>query len=153
MTRSRRSSPVAASTTRTLRSWTSRMTWVPAWVRPMPMWRSRPATRRVTVPDLSILSCRIRSWVSLLRSAPGVALGPGAVGHGRGRAMRQGAVRAAPVVLLGEGVEQGLELGDAGRLLLLGGQPLLEGLLEPFHLAAGGGVVGPGVLLHDAQPA
>ena len=30
----------------------SRMTWVRAWVRPMPMWRSWPWTRRVTLPDL-----------------------------------------------------------------------------------------------------
>jgi serine protease Do len=40
-------------------------------VRPMPMWRRRPATRRVTVPDLSILSVRTRSWVSGLRSEAG----------------------------------------------------------------------------------
>ncbi|MEI2811984.1 MAG: hypothetical protein V9F00_17895 [Nocardioides sp.] len=46
-------------------------------------------------------------------------------------------------------VEQGLEFGDGGRLDGLGAQPLLHGLLEPFDLAAGGGVVGSGVLLHD----
>ena len=33
----------------------------------------------------------------------------------------------------------------------LSGQPLLEGLLDSFDLAAGGGVVGPGVLLHDVS--
>jgi hypothetical protein len=32
-----------ALTMPTSRSWTSRRTWVPLWVRPMPMWRSWPA--------------------------------------------------------------------------------------------------------------
>ncbi len=54
---------------------------------------------------------------------------------------------------LGEGVEQGLELGDGGGLVGLGGEPLLHGLLEPFDLAAGGGVVGAGVLLDHAEAA
>ena len=48
-----------ALTTRTSRSWMSRMMWVPLWVRPMPMCLSWPCTRRVTVPDLSTRSCRI----------------------------------------------------------------------------------------------
>src|ERR687898_729137 len=86
MTSSRRSSPVAALMIRTSRSWTSRMTWVRAWVRPTPMWRSRPATRRVTVPGASILSNRTRWWLSVLRSAvPRAALGRapyGVVGPG-----------------------------------------------------------------------
>jgi hypothetical protein len=33
----------------------------------------------------------------------------------------------------------------------LGGEPALEGLLEPLHLAAGGGVVGTGVLVGDPE--
>ena len=49
------------------------MTWVPWWVRPMPMWRSGPCTRRVTVPD----------FVDPVVSDPvvGVAVAAG-VGHG-----------------------------------------------------------------------
>jgi hypothetical protein len=46
----RSSSPVAALTMRTWRSWTSSRTGVRAWVRPMPMWWRRPLTRRVTLP-------------------------------------------------------------------------------------------------------
>ena len=66
---------MATLMTVTWRSWTSRMTSVRAWVRPTPMWRSWPATRRVTLPALSILSRRTRLWVSVRRSLLGVALG------------------------------------------------------------------------------
>ena len=38
-------------------------------------------------------------------------------------------------------------------LVGLGAEPVLQGLLEPFDLAAGGGVVRAGVLLHDAEAA
>jgi hypothetical protein len=38
----------------------SRRTWVQAWVRPMPMWCSRPATRRVITPESSMRSWRTR---------------------------------------------------------------------------------------------
>ena len=55
------------------------------------------------------------------------------------------------VVLVGEGVEQGLQLVDGGGLGGLGAEPFLHGLLEAFDLAAGGGVVGAGVLLHHVQ--
>ena len=56
------------------------------------------------------------------------------------------------VVLVGERVEQGLQLDDGAELDGLGGEPLLEGLLEAFDLAAGGGgVVGAGVLLGHAE--
>jgi hypothetical protein len=44
-------------------------------VRPMPMWWTRPLTRRVTQPEASMTSWRTRLWLSLLRSADGVALG------------------------------------------------------------------------------
>jgi hypothetical protein len=40
------------------------------------------------------------------------------------------------VVVGGEGVELGLQLGEAGGGRL-GGQPFLDGLLEPFDLALG----------------
>ena len=128
------------------------MTWVRAWVRPMPMWWRRPLTRRVTQPESSTRSWRTRSWVSASRSVPGW-LWAGVVGGGRGGPVRQGAVRAVVVVVVDEGVEQGLQLGDGGRLGGLGAQPLLHGLLESFDLAAGGGVVGAGVLLDDVQAA
>ena len=86
------------------------------------------------------------------RSA-GAGFGAGGVGGGGGGAVRQGPVRAVVVVGGDEAVEQGLELGDGGRLDRLGGQPFLEGLLEAFDLAAGGRVVRAGVLLGDAQAA
>jgi hypothetical protein len=53
-------------------------------------------------------------------------------------------VRPLGVVVAAEAVELGLELSQ-GPGPGPGGEPLLEGLVEPFHLAAGLGVVGPGV--------
>ena len=50
------------------------MTWVRLWVRPMPMWCSRPAWRTVTTALSSMRSCRTRSWVRVC-SGVGVALG------------------------------------------------------------------------------
>jgi hypothetical protein len=44
------------------------------------------------------------------------------------------------VVDAGEGVEEGLQLGEGGGLGVLGGEPVLEGLLEPFGLALGLGM-------------
>jgi hypothetical protein len=57
-----------------------------------------------------------------------------------GGAAVQGAVRPAAVVVDNKGVAGGLQLGDRGGLLRLGPEPLLQGLLEPFDFAAGGGV-------------
>ena len=75
--------------------------------------------------------------------------GAGVVDGGRGRLVGQGPVRAVVVVVLGERIEQGLQLCHGPRLGGLGAQPLLQGLLEPLDLPAGGGVVGSGVLLDD----
>jgi len=41
----------------------------------------------------------------------------GSVGNGRGRAVRQGPVWPVVVVVLEEGVEQGLQVGDSGGLV------------------------------------
>jgi hypothetical protein len=60
----------------------------------------------------------------------------------RGGAVRQGAVWPVVVVLLDEPVQQRLQLGDGGWLDWLAVEPLLEGLLEPFDFAAGGGWFG-----------
>ena len=67
--------------------------------------------------------------------------------------MRQRAVRAVVVVAGDEDVEEGLQLGDGGGLVGLGAQPFLHRLLEAFDLAAGGGAVRVGVLLHDVAAA
>ena len=67
--------------------------------------------------------------------------------------MRQRAVRALVVVDAGEGVQQGLELREGGRLGGLGAEPVLEGLLESFDFPLGLGVVRLAVLLGDAQAA
>ena len=45
----------------------------------------------------------------------------------------------------------GLELGQRGGLRVLGGEPVLEGLLEPLGFSLGLGVVRLAVLLGDAQ--
>jgi len=42
-----------------------RVTRVPAWRRPRPMWCSRLSWRRVTVPVLSTRSCRTRQCGSM----------------------------------------------------------------------------------------
>jgi hypothetical protein len=57
------------------------------------------------------------------------------------------------VVLLDEGVEECLKVVDHGRLVGLGAQPLLHGLLKPFDLALGRGVVGTPVLLDHVEAA
>ncbi len=60
-----------------------------------------------------------------------------------------------PLVVVGvdEPVDESLQLGEGGGLVGLGTQPVLHRLLEAFDLAAGGGVVGGGVLLGDVQAA
>ena len=78
---------------------------------------------------------------------------PGGVGGGGGGAVWQGAVRPLVVVDGGEGVQEGLELGEGGWLGGLGGEPGLEGLPEAFDLALGLRVGGPAVLLLDAEAA
>jgi hypothetical protein len=65
--------------------------------------------------------------------------------------VRRGAVWSAVVALVDERVEQVLQFRDGGRLDGLGAQPEFQGLLEALHVAAGGGVVGAGVPLHDVQ--
>jgi len=61
-------------------------------------------------------------------------------------------VGSAVVVLIDEGIEEGLELGDRGRLERLFAEPFLQRLLEALDLAAGGRVAGSRVLL-DHVPA
>ena len=58
---------------------------------------------------------------------------------------------SAVVVFVDEDVDQGLELGDGGRLVGLSAEPFLQGLLESFDFPAGGWVVGAGVLLDDVE--
>jgi hypothetical protein len=55
------------------------------------------------------------------------------------------------VVLIDEGIDEGLEFGDRGGLDGLGAQPFLHGLLKSLDLAAGGGVGWAGVLLDHVQ--
>jgi hypothetical protein len=71
----------------------------------------------------------------------------------RGGLAGQGAVRPLVVVEVGEGVQEGLELGEVCGLGRLGGEPVFEGLLEPLYLALGLGMAGFPVFLLDAQAA
>ena len=67
-----------------------------------------------------------------------------------GGASPDGSVGTGGVVVVGEVVELCLQVvGGAGGGLFL--EPLLEGLVEAFDLAAGLGVIGPGVFGFDAQ--
>ena len=83
----------------------------------------------------------------------GGSFGPGLVGGGRGGPVRQGPVRPLVVVDGGEGAEKGLEFGKGGGLGVLGGQPVLQRLLEPLGFALGLGVVRAAVFLPDPQAA
>ena len=85
------------------------------------------------------------------REGAGDGFGAGGVGGGRGGPVRQGAVRPGGVVEAGELVEEGLQAGQVSGLGGLGAEPFLEGLLEPFDLALGLGVVGLAVLLPDPR--
>jgi hypothetical protein len=87
--------------------------------------------------------CLCRCWLC------GDGFGAGGVGGGWGFAAN-GPVGSGVVVVVGEGVELGLQLGDRGRRVLAG-QPAFEGLVEAFDLAAGLRVVGPGAGVGDAQ--
>ena len=80
-------------------------------------------------------------------------LGQGRVDGRGGRSVRERAVRPLLVVDRGELIEEGLQLRERGGLLGLGAEPLLQGLLEPFDLPAGGGVVRATVLLLDVEGA
>ena len=83
----------------------------------------------------------------------GGGLGAGLVGGGGGGLAGQGPVRPPVVVLVSEGVQQGLEFAGGGGLGALGGQPFFEGLLESLDFALGLGVVGFPVLLPDSEAA
>ena len=127
-------------------------TGVRAWVRPMPMWCSRPLWRRLSLPSVSMMSRRTRACGSVLGEVARGGFGPGLIGS-RGGAAAEGAVRPAAVVVGGELVAEGLQFGQGLGLPRLRSEPFLQRLLEPFHFAAGGGVVRPGVLLDHTQMA
>src|SRR4029453_16042497 len=143
---------------------------LPACARPRPMWRSRPAWRRVTTPVVSMRSRRAREGrarrgpggggvggdpggvdavaadavVPGQAGSGGVGLGPGRVGL-RGGGTVERAVGSDGVVVAAEPVELALERGEGGSGGLRG-QPFLLGLVEAFDLPAGQRVVGAGVV-------
>src|SRR5215472_1076387 len=81
----------------------------------------------------------------------GRRFGPGVVHGGGGSPVGERAVWSLLVVELDEGVEHRLQADEGVRLLRLSAQPLLHRLLEALDFAAGGGVVGAGVLLLDVE--
>jgi hypothetical protein len=85
----------------------------------------------VTDPEVGVIGAVTRAGFGAQR-----------VGDGWGGAVWEGAVRSLTVVDVDEAVEEGLELDDRSGLVGLGAQPGLEGLLEAFHLPAGGGWLG-----------
>ena len=88
--------------------------------------------------------------VVVVGAVTGGGFGSGPVDDAGWGVVGQGPVGSLFVVDGDERVEQALQLED--RLgWWLAGQPGLEGLLEAFDLAAGGGVVGLGVLLDHAE--
>src|SRR5829696_6420991 len=142
----------------------SRMIWpVVAWMMRMsrPLISIRMGVRAWVRPTL-VAEAEFAVGVDDVAADPGLRLpvrggwragfGSGLIGRGWGAPV-QGAVRPAAVVVANEGVAEGLQLRDGGRLLRLGGEPFLQGLLKSLHFAAGGGVVRFGVLLHHAESA
>ena len=118
----------------------------------MPMWSGFPLCRRVTRAG-GVNPVGADAVVGVGGAVAWDGLGPGGVGRCGGGAAWQGAVRPPGVVDAGEGVEQGLELGEGGGLAGLGAEPVLQGLLEPLGRALGLGVVRLAVLLGDAEAA
>jgi hypothetical protein len=91
--------------------------------------------------------------VGLVRGFASVAgFGFRSAGVGRaGSAPAEGSVGSVVVVLLDEGIDQGLELLEGVRLVPLVAEPLLEGLLEAFDLALGLRMAAAAVLLDNPQ--
>jgi hypothetical protein len=79
--------------------------------------------------------------------------GQAGVDRVRGRSMGYGPVWAVLVVDLHELLQQQSQLLNGSGLDGLGAEPVLRGLLDAFDLAAGGGMVRAGVLLHDVEAA
>ena len=125
----------------------SRVIGVPARRAPRPMWWSRLLWRRVTLPPGSISV--VADPVVGRDDRPGRhSFRSGAIGLHRGAPV-EGAVRQHGVVVAGESVQLVLQPGGCGRRRLCG-EPFLLGLVEPFHLAAGLRMVGPGMADPDA---
>ena len=144
------SSPVVAWMMRMSRPLISIRMGVRAWVRPTPMWCSRPLWRRVSLPSVSMMSRRTRACGWVLGEVARGGFGPGLVGS-RWGAPVEGAVRPAAVVVGEKLVAEGLQFGQGLRVAAAAREPFLQRLLEAFYFAAGGGVVRLGVLLHHAE--
>ena len=116
---------------------------VPAKGRPTPIWKSLESCRRVTLPPLSTLSVRTRKWLTAI-GVPGRAFVPGVEGR-LGSLALPGPVGPFVVVVADEAIDLGLQsVNRSGRALL--GQEPFQGLVPALDLAAGLGMVGPGVL-------
>ncbi len=143
---------MAASMMRTCRSWTSMMTWGsgvgPADADVIELSGVAEGDDAVGVGDVGA-----DAVVGAGGMAAGGGFGPGGVGEGGGGLLWQRPVGALVVVVAGEGVELGLELGEVGGLGCLGAEPFFEGLLEAFDLALGLRVAGLAVFLLDVQAA
>jgi hypothetical protein len=124
----RRSSPLVAWITWMCRSWMRSRTWVRAWVPP----------EADLVEPAAVAEGDFAGGVDDVAADPvmggdggagGGGLGSGGVGDAGGSA--EGAVWAVVVVVLGEGVQLGLQLGQ-GCGEGLAGQPSLQCLVEAF---------------------
>src|SRR3954453_8088805 len=113
------------------RSWISRRAWVRAWVRPMPMWWSRPLDQVVADGDHTggVDAVAADPFMAGLDAGRG-GLGAGGVGRRRG-SPAEGAVWSLLVVGDAEAVQLGLQLGQSAGSGSFG-EPFLEGLLEAF---------------------
>ena len=118
----------------------------------MPMWCSFAFTRQGELP-VGIDPVGADPVVGVAGPVPGDSLGPGCVSGGGRCPVRQGPVRPFVVIDGGEGIQEGLQLADRGRLGGLGAEPVLQGLLKPLHFPLGLRVTGLAVLLPHPEAA
>ena len=123
------------------RSSTKSRTRNPANWRPQGMWCIWPLTRSITVPLPSSLSWRsLRPPLKSIGSEEGLAFSLAAY-TSAGVRQADGAMRSDLVVVADEPIELDLELALRLDVVLLVDE-LLEGLVKPFHLSAGLGMIG-----------
>ena len=115
----------------------------------MPMWWSRLLCRMVSLPSVDAVFADAEVLADLDALPGGDGAGSGCPSRG-GSLPVDAAVRALVVVVVGEGVQLGLQLGDGGRGGLPG-EPVLQALMQSLHLAAGHRMVGLGVGQGDAE--
>jgi len=115
-----------------------------ARVCPMPMWCSRPLTRRVSLPSASTRSVRTRSWLSAVRSLGKLGANPG----GQEAGVSSGLVRQLAMDWLG--LLNPAEQQPLSLRIPLGSRPRSPLSNGGFVLVNDAGAYAPAVVDRDA---